>query len=144
MNDDVCPICIETLLSHESFRLPECRHRFHVRCFLDYMAYTYTHPHTPNNTHLPQEMIHHVCPICRHIVLSIPRMVVAEDLSQEENPSPINTLRAIEYDGHGLHIATHNHYHNSQRVMGAFGLLVGLYMLMLIAAYHSKISPSPP
>lgn len=62
MNADApssCSICIERISTTEHITsLPECHHKFHSKCFLEYIRYNILHP---------QDTI--TCPICRRIVI---------------------------------------------------------------------------
>lgn len=49
MNDNVCPICYETI-GIDNCSVTPCNHRFHCNCLIEHV---YTHSNTPN------------CPVCR-------------------------------------------------------------------------------
>lgn len=76
---DECPICTDAMRLGDSIHLPGCRHRFHVKCVMNFCRYN---THCPICRQLPDGVQSHETP-AQVITTTTPVLISLEDIMRD-------------------------------------------------------------
>lgn len=116
-NIDICPICIENLINEEIIEITHCNHKFHRKCYLEYIDYERR-----------QNKVKILCPLCQKILIENQTNIPQPD------PSPMFIVVEIPRENSSRIEIQNKKYHSFFLTISCF-MLIG-YCLWSIDNYQ--------